>query len=472
VTSIESYAFYNCTRLTRITMEGASTRLWYPLTGSNTLFKDAYLAGGAGTYTGTWDGAWARLSSNATITGGALEGEALTGNFTGGANIGASTELTVTVVGGAVDDIFGLIKGNANSVINYIVGSGTPANDAAYTLTYVAPPSTNLIDTTSNTIIWLRVTAEDTTTKLYYKITATAASSDATLSTSSTVKGQVVIGLGTPNAVLATATAGAVTITAAQAADISNTGDYITLFVKTNVGATVKVVKYATGGDTSGFAGAADYSGAAITNGDFFIVKVTAADATVLYYKVVVTAPLKIGDSYGGGKVAYILQSGETIKDASGYVLYSYSTTVQHGLIAATADQSTGIIWAVTAYQSTSVPGTLTTLGSGAANTDKIIAQQNGADITTYAAGLARACTDGSYSDWYLPSKDELNKLWENLGSTQEMRTANGFASYYYWSSTELNSYSNDAEIQDFGNGYQYNGRKDNTFYVRAVRAF
>ena len=88
-----------------------------------------------------------------------------------------------------------------------------------------------------------------------------------------------------------------------------------------------------------------------------------------------------VGQSYQGGVLAYVLVSGDP----------GYSASVQHGLIAATADQSTGIIWAVGAYQSTSVSGTVATLGSGAANTDKIIAQ-NGAG-TTYAAGLARAYT-------------------------------------------------------------------------------
>jgi hypothetical protein len=162
--------------------------------------------------------------------------------------------------------------------------------------------------------------------------------------------------------------------------------------------------------------------------------------------------PLAIGDSYGGGKIAYILQSGDP-----GYV-----SGETHGLIAATSDQSTAIQWAVPAYQSTSVAGTLTTLGSGSANTDKIIAQ-NGTG-STYAAGLARAYIGGGYSDWYLPSKDELNELY--LKRTE----VGGFASAYYWSSSE--NYWSAAFNQYFPNNGQYSNDKSYAYYVRAVRAF
>jgi hypothetical protein len=140
-----------------------------------------------------------------------------------------------------------------------------------------------------------------------------------------------------------------------------------------------------------------------------------------------------IGDTYGGGIVAYILVSGDP----------GYDPAVQHGLIAATSDQSTGIIWAIAAYQSTSVTGTLTTLGSGSTNTDKIIAQ-NGAG-TTYAAGLAHAYKGGGFNDWYLPSKDELNKLYFNKVSI------GNFAAGYYWSSSESNA--NASVGQDFSDG-------------------
>jgi hypothetical protein len=163
---------------------------------------------------------------------------------------------------------------------------------------------------------------------------------------------------------------------------------------------------------------------------------------------------LVIGDTYGGGIVAYILQSGDP----------GYDVAVQHGLIAATADQSTGIIWSIAAYQSTSVTGTLTILGSGKANTDKIIAQ-NGAG-TTYAAGLARAYNGGGNNDWYLPSQDELYKLYLNRV------LVGGFVDNGYWSSSEYSGYAYDACYQHFYSGIKDYLHKINTLYVRAVRSF
>jgi len=125
-----------------------------------------------------------------------------------------------------------------------------------------------------------------------------------------------------------------------------------------------------------------------------------------------------IGDNYGGGKVAYISSSGFAGWSGTYTGVTSAKTITatytQHGLIAATADQSRGKIWATISCYYTTVPGDASSkeIGTGLANTNKIIAQ-NGAG-TTYAAGLARAYTGGGYSDWYLPSFNELRQLWIN----------------------------------------------------------
>jgi hypothetical protein len=83
----------------------------------------------------------------------------------------------------------------------------------------------------------------------------------------------------------------------------------------------------------------------------------------------------------------------------------------------------------------------------------------------------AKVCADYSvtmggitYGNWYLPSKYELNLLY------QQKVVVGGFASYYYWSSSEYDA--NLAWFQGFSNGNQNVYGKDSTFDVRAVRAF
>ncbi len=181
---------------------------------------------------------------------------------------------------------------------------------------------------------------------------------------------------------------------------------------------------------------------------DFFTV--AGAVATNSIDSGVVTAVfLVVGASYGGGKVAYFFQSGDP-----GYV-----ADEQHGLIAATADQHTGIQWYNGSYVATGA--IWTAIGFGQANTLIIVATQGAG---SYAAQLCNDLTEGGYSDWYLPSKDELNKLYINKGAI------GGFAVFYYWSSSEYNA--NYAWGQYFGNGYQGYFHKLDGYRVRAVRAF
>ena len=97
--------------------------------------------------------------------------------------------------------------------------------------------------------------------------------------------------------------------------------------------------------------------------------------------------------------------------------------------------------------------------GTGARNTRAMVGTCAGG-----AANMAASYNGGGKSDWFLPSKDELNQLY--LART----TVGGFVEDYYWSSTEYSSYN--AWFQYFGDGSQGNFGKDTTFYVRPVRAF
>jgi len=175
---------------------------------------------------------------------------------------------------------------------------------------------------------------------------------------------------------------------------------------------------------------------------------------------------LRVGDVYQGGKVAYILVNGDP----------GYDATTQHGLIAATSDQSRSITWdrltgEFPLYQGTNRGAIGTAIGTGFSNTSNIIASQ-GIIATNYAAGLARAYTGGGYTDWYLPSKDELNKLYLNrVAIGGFISNSNGL----YWSSSEIQSYPyHSAWLQDFSNGGPLSIFKSFDFdvNVRAIRSF
>ncbi len=127
---------------------------------------------------------------------------------------------------------------------------------------------------------------------------------------------------------------------------------------------------------------------------------------------------LRVGDEYEGGIVAYILVDRDP----------GYDANIQHGLIAATSDQSSAIRWYNGTNTSTGATGTA--IGTGLSNTNAIIASQ-GETATSYAAGLARAYNGGGYTDWYLPSYVEVQKIFLNRVAI------GGFGSNYYWSSTE-----------------------------------
>ena len=130
-------------------------------------------------------------------------------------------------------------------------------------------------------------------------------------------------------------------------------------------------------------------------------------------------------------------------------------------LESATSDQSTGIAWGC---YGTSIPGTQPTVGSGEVNTSLIVA---GCNEAGFAAKLCNDLVSGGQSDWFLPSSDELNLMYENMHLNSQ---GNFNTSHYYWSSTE---YANTIAWNFyFANGTAPYNNKSPAYYVRAVRAF
>ena len=234
-----------------------------------------------------------------------------------------------------------------------------------------------------------------------------------------------------------TGNAATVTTNADLTGDVTSTGNATIIANKQTMTATSPVS--ITGTPTVIAPGAVVISIAEATPGTAG--SMSAADKTKL--DGIATATHTIGDSYGGGIIFWL--------DASG----------QHGLIAATADQSTGVVWTNTDFHSIVSNAVRDGVNGGLANTERIIKQ---AGAGSYAAQLCANYQGGNYGDWYLPSKFELNLLY------LQKNVVGGFANNFYWSSTEKNNTV--AWSQNFLGGNQYDYNKHYTYFVRAIRAF
>jgi hypothetical protein len=146
--------------------------------------------------------------------------------------------------------------------------------------------------------------------------------------------------------------------------------------------------------------------------------------------------PIEVGSFYQGGVVFYV--------DGNG-----------HGLIAATSDQSIGALWGCEGTSMT----TQNTVGTGLVNTEAIYVSCQQADIA------ARICYDAEingYTDWYLPSKDELDLIYQNQAAI------GGFNNGLYWSSSQATSTT--AFYKNFSNGNSSSNFKSGYYYrVRAI---
>jgi hypothetical protein len=162
------------------------------------------------------------------------------------------------------------------------------------------------------------------------------------------------------------------------------------------------------------------------------------AYGSVVSFSTTLSLPtVSLGQNYGGGIVFYIDSTG------------------QHGLVCATFDQGTSP-WGLYGVD---VQGTSTNLGTGALNTSIMV---------SYGISAATLCDTlvlNGYSDWFLPSLNELQLMYYNL----HLFGLGSFAVLQYWSSSQDNP--SNAWYMDFGGSVYYNGKYANN-QVRAVRAF
>ena len=197
-------------------------------------------------------------------------------------------------------------------------------------------------------------------------------------------------------------------------------------------------------------------------------------------------ADVSVGDPHEGGTVFCVSQTPDIttcVPQGSG----------KYGLIMANEDQVNfdsnakhGVTWA-TEYKKTGASSD----DDGAANTAAIIATHPKDNLSNNAAWLCHNYRDPEgRTGWYLPSKNELNKMYQfakanNLigrncagskpGGIQCLIGGHENDGKYmvYWSSTESSHFTNLAWYQYFNDGGQLDGYKSYVqFGARAVRVF
>jgi uncharacterized protein (DUF2147 family) len=154
----------------------------------------------------------------------------------------------------------------------------------------------------------------------------------------------------------------------------------------------------------------------------------TSASSSATAFRI--TLSLAVGNTYGGGTVAYILKAGDI----------GYDANQQHGLIVSSYLTTDAIVWG-NKLEETGASGGAginyddfnntwdfppADLETGMNNTNLIINSEGAG--TNYPAAIARAYTGGGYTNWYLPSASQMNAMKANLSSS---------GVNFVWTSTE-----------------------------------
>ncbi len=214
-------------------------------------------------------------------------------------------------------------------------------------------------------------------------------------------------------------TSQAPTIADSKTTDGAGAGIFTSSIMSLSANTTYYVRAYATNSFGTGYGNEHDFT--------------TAADTTTL----------QLGASYQGGIIFYI--------DGTG----------QHGLISAPSDQGT-VNWGC---EGTFISGTSTLLGTGQANTTAIVGACGTPGI---GARICDTLTLGGYTDWYLPSKDELNLMHQNL----HLQSLGNFLLFRYWSSSQYDAQFAWCQLFNLNLNQLFYDKDLIAYRIRAVRDF
>ena len=425
--------------------------------------------------------------SHATIT---VNGTAVTSGAASGAislSIGANTITTVVTAQNATTNTY------------TVVITRTGANDttiATFSFAALTPVVTGTVDNTAHTVALT----------VPYGTSPTALVSTFSIGTGASAK------VGASDQVSATTANDFTnpvnyTITAQ---DGVTTQTYAVTVTVTHSSPTVTAVSVSSGAQAGGTAititGTVFVTGATVTIGGTAATSVTVVSSTSItattpahapgIVNIVVTNPdtgfgtgtnlytfnYVVGDRGPGGGIVFYVSAGFTSLGST------CNTTCKYLEAAPTSGTNgwTDATYAWSGNVNVAIGTSGTAIGTGYANTLAIVQQADGGTAAEKAGTKSRAYGGpNNLTDWFLPSKDELNQMckwargvaWVSDatvctgGAINTGSGASGFVENFYWSSSEFDA--SNAWVQSFANGVQGFSTKDSRgFYVRPIRVF
>jgi hypothetical protein len=187
----------------------------------------------------------------------------------------------------------------------------------------------------------------------------------------------------------------------------------------------------------------------------------------------------------GGGTIFYVDTDGKysdfdylEVAPANTASTIEWSTTTPNcGLTADTSCRSTFVTTSGEALKYLAI-------GTGRAATAAIVARHDAGIILkgSYAAGVADEYTTATASDWWLPSRDEMNEVCKYARQTNQSPGGGvgcfggellpSFSPNFYWTSSEVLEGAYGARVFDLGGGGGAWTGKAIPFRVRPVRGF
>ena len=167
-----------------------------------------------------------------------------------------------------------------------------------------------------------------------------------------------------------------------------------------------------------------------------------------------------IGDTGPGGGIIFYVSSGGFLSGPTMALVHNYLEASPANWDGSGADPS--LLWS---GNNTIAVGTssFTAIGTGYKNTLAIVANNSTANRASTAS---RAYNGASLTDWFLPSKDEVQELYINRSYV------GGYDVNYYWSSTERAATNTNAYTSDYNGGIQAYTNKGGGYPVRPIRSF